>query len=173
MILQWWRREWICCVRFLHWAGGGRCMQRIWESVIKCWTGKSELRLPCAKYFQKNINNLKTKVRVSVLKKWSWKSPGNKKRHPVNIYLKHMKAGELRIAVWLIVITLKHDLKGETLDIWMYRYDKKGPISSFFSDIDMIALPNEWKYSTFELFPMPSLIWYFSYYLSRRASPIH
>ena len=25
-------------------------MQRIWESVIKCWTGKSELRLPCAKH---------------------------------------------------------------------------------------------------------------------------
>ena len=25
-------------------------MQRIWESVIKCSTGKSELRLPCAKH---------------------------------------------------------------------------------------------------------------------------
>ena len=28
-----------------------RCMQRISESVIKCWTGKSERRLPCAKHW--------------------------------------------------------------------------------------------------------------------------
>ena len=47
-----------------------RCMQGIWGSVIKCWTGKSELRLPCAKYFQKKINKLRIKVRVSVLKKF-------------------------------------------------------------------------------------------------------
>lgn len=31
-------------------VAGVRCMQRIWESVIKCSTGKSELRLPCAKH---------------------------------------------------------------------------------------------------------------------------
>ena len=74
-------------------------MQRIWGSVIKCWTGKSELRLPCAKYFQKKNQQSQNKSPGISIEKMVLKSPGNKKGHPVNIYLKHMKAGELRIAV--------------------------------------------------------------------------
>ena len=63
-------------------------------------------------FSEKNQQSQNKSPGISI-EKMVLKSPGNKKGHPVNIYLKHMKAGELRIAVWLIVITLKHDLKGE------------------------------------------------------------
>ena len=63
-------------------------------------------------FSEKNQQSQNKSPGISIEKIWSWKSPGNKEGRPMNIYLKH-KAGELRIAVWLMVITLKHDLKGE------------------------------------------------------------